>query len=181
MVIFFFFFYPFTNHYRGLHEDAGTFARRRYIGRKYKKIFDELQLFHYLHFGKISYRKRIVYSLCCSDFSHSDSCEKLFVIFLQIQNDEIQLDKLIEMANNNDISLDEKKLSECIDEGEFSNKWKFFLCVEENSYFPIIVTMECFEREINKIFLIIRKKSKRISCSKIILWEIWSNSFNYQK
>lgn len=33
--------------------------------------------------------------------------------------------------------------------------------VEENSYFPI--TMECFEREINKIFLIIRKKSKRIS------------------
>lgn len=49
--------------------------------------------------------------------------------FFQIQNDEIQLDKLVEMANNNNISLDEKKLSECIDEGEFSNKRKFFLCL----------------------------------------------------
>lgn len=126
MVIFF--FYPFTNHYRGLYEDAGTFARRRYIGRKYKEIFDELQLFHYLHIGEISYRKRIVYPLFpCRDFSFSDSCEKSF--FFQIQNDEIQLDKLVEMANNNNISLDEKKLSECIDEGEFSNKRKFFLCL----------------------------------------------------
>lgn len=38
---------------RGFHKDAGTFERGRHIGGKYKKIFGELQLFHYVHFGKI--------------------------------------------------------------------------------------------------------------------------------
>ncbi|XP_031775623.1 uncharacterized protein LOC100865414 isoform X2 [Apis florea] len=49
-----------------------------------------------------------------------------------IQNDEIQLDKLVEMANNNNISLDEKKLSECIDANKGTDKCEsglnFLIC-----------------------------------------------------
>lgn len=116
---------------RGFHKDAGAFARGRYIGGEYKKIFDELQLFHYVRFGKISYRKRssIVYFLYrCRDYSFIQiQWEKFrrFSSFFQIQNDEIQLDKLVEMANRKNISIDVKMLSECIN-GEFSNKGKFF-------------------------------------------------------
>lgn len=59
---------------------------------------------------------------------HSDSVGKVSSFFcFQMQNDEIQLDKLVEMADSKNISIDVKILSECVNEGEFSNKWKFFL------------------------------------------------------
>lgn len=52
---------------------------------------------------------------------HSDSVGKVSSFFcFQMQNDEIQLDKLVEMADSKNISIDVKILSECVNEGEFS-------------------------------------------------------------
>lgn len=51
---------------------------------------------------------------------HSDSVGKVSSFFcFQMQNDEIQLDKLVEMADSKNISIDVKILSECVNEGEF--------------------------------------------------------------